>query len=105
MGERLLTIQQAADFLQVTPRTIVRYGREGRIVIVGTGNGQRVNPASLYAYARGDSAWHANQQQPTNPPAAAHAGQQGASLAHRRGGREYYRPPIAALLDQHRARL
>ena len=68
MGERLLTIQQAADFLQVTPRTIVRYGREGRIVIVGTGNGQRVNPASLYAYARGDSAWHANQQHATDPP-------------------------------------
>ena len=58
-----IPLKTAAELLSIKDiRTVVKYGREGRIVIVGTGNGQKVVMASIHRYLQGESEWHAKSQ-------------------------------------------
>jgi hypothetical protein len=58
-----IPLYAAAELLSLKDaRTIKKYGKEGRVRIVGSGNGQRVLLSSIHDYLRGESEWHANQQ-------------------------------------------
>src|SRR5689334_23179896 len=55
MQQELVDITTAAAVLDVDPSTIRRYGRQGKLLIIGSGRGRRVNVESLQAYARGEA--------------------------------------------------
>ena len=63
MRDELWTLKETADFFKVKSRTVVEYGKQGRIIIRGTRNGQKVLRSSIDAYLEGRSAWHARQGQ------------------------------------------
>jgi hypothetical protein len=65
MSEQLaITLSHAARMLSLKDRrTMLKYGREGRIRIVGSGTGQRVVVESIYEYLAGTSEWHEKQNQ------------------------------------------
>jgi len=82
---KLLTLQEAADILRVKDtRTVLKWAREGRFVLIGQRKSITVNAESLQAYIEGRSAWHLAKSQPTN---AHDASQEPELSATRRGER------------------
>src|SRR6187549_243558 len=80
-----ITLREAAERLSLKDtRTVVKYGREGRVRISGTGVGQRVDPRSIVEYMRGETSWHKR-----NTPVA---NQEPAPSATRRPARSHGRP-------------
>jgi hypothetical protein len=60
-----IPLKEAAFLLGVKDtKTMIKYARERRIRIVGTGNGQKVVVASIHEYLNGESEW----QRARNPP-------------------------------------
>jgi hypothetical protein len=54
-----ISLKEAGELLSIKDtRTIIKYGKEGRLRIVGTGNGQKVVVASIHEYLNGESEWH-----------------------------------------------
>lgn len=67
------TINEAAEILRLKDRrTVIKWGQEGRIRIVGKKRQLLVVIASIDEYARGESAWHQKQEQarPNVPPSS-----------------------------------
>jgi hypothetical protein len=58
----LMTLDEAADFFKVKVKTVLKYGRERRIVILGTRSGKRVRRSSIDDYMEEKSEWHVNQR-------------------------------------------
>jgi excisionase family DNA binding protein len=58
-GERMLTVAQVAERLQVAPKTVRRWLHEGRLqgrMLGGTKAGYRISEAALAAFIAGDQA-------------------------------------------------
>jgi len=59
----LMLLSEAANYLRVSVDTVVKYGQERRIVIVGTHNSKRVRRASILDYEMERSEWHERSRQ------------------------------------------
>jgi hypothetical protein len=82
--EPLLTLAEAARILNVSDtRTVLKWGRQGRYLLIGSRGAWGVNAASLDAYTKGQSLWHEKQRQSSN----ADAHQEPAQSATAKGGR------------------
>lgn len=66
----LLTLEEAAAILKVQDtRTVMKWGRQGRYLLIGSRGAWGVNAASLDAYTKGKSPWHEKQSQLKSHPA------------------------------------
>jgi excisionase family DNA binding protein len=54
MEKRLLTVNEAADYLRVQPRTIRKWLREARLPAVKAGRLWRIEEDALSAYVKGN---------------------------------------------------
>jgi hypothetical protein len=60
--ERFLTLDEAATILRLEDRrTVIAWGKQGRIRVIGERRHLLVSAASIDAYERGESPWHARQ--------------------------------------------
>src|SRR5690348_616658 len=86
-----LTLSEAADILRLKDiRTVIRWGAQGRIRIIGERKHLLVDTASIDEYRRGESQWHRERSNLSDIPDASATPARSAS---RKAARSHTRLP------------